>query len=116
IDELPLVALAAALAEGETVIRDAAELVAKESNRVATTAETLRALGVTVEERPDGMVVQGSAHLRGAPVDSYGDHRLAMLGAVAGLIAEGETVVHGAGDVVVSYPAFWSDLRRLSES
>lgn len=116
IDELPLVALAACLAEGETVIRDAEELVVKESNRVAATAEALRALGGTVEERPDGLVVQGGAMLRGASVRSYGDHRLAMLGAVAGLIATGDTIVEGAGDVVVSYPAFWSDLGRLSQS
>ncbi len=116
IDELPLVALAACLAEGETVIRDAEELVVKESNRVATTAQALRALGATVEERPDGMVVQGGAALRGATVQSHGDHRLAMLGAVAGLLAEGETTVQGAGDVVVSYPAFWSDLGRLRQS
>ncbi|MCK9487290.1 MAG: 3-phosphoshikimate 1-carboxyvinyltransferase [Dehalococcoidia bacterium] len=116
IDELPLVALAACLAEGETVIRDAEELVVKESNRVATTAEALRALGATVEERPDGMVVQGGARLTGATVRSSGDHRLAMLGAVAGLIATGETTVEGAGDVAVSYPAFWSDLGRLRQS
>ncbi len=116
IDELPLVALAGCLAEGETVIRDAEELVVKESNRVATTAEALRALGARVEERPDGMVVRGGAALRGASVRSHGDHRLAMLGAVAGLIADGETTVEGAGDVVVSYPAFWSDLGRLRQS
>lgn len=113
IDELPLVALAGALAEGETVIRDAAELRVKESDRVATTAAALRAFGVRVEERPDGMVVQGGAALRGARVDSAGDHRLAMLGAVAGLIADGETVVEGAGAVTVSYPDFWAEAARL---
>lgn len=113
IDELPLVALAGALATGQTVIRDAAELRAKESDRVATTGALLRALGVTLEERPDGIAVQGGARLRGAAVTSAGDHRLAMLGAVAGLLAEGETAIDGAGDVSVSYPAFWSDLERL---
>lgn len=116
IDELPLVALAASVAEGETVIRDAQELVVKESNRVATTVELLTALGARVEARPDGMVIQGGARLRGASVHSHGDHRLAMLGAVAGLLAEGETTVRGSADVVVSYPSFWSDLGRLSQA
>jgi len=115
IDELPLVALAGAIAEGETVIRDAEELVVKESNRVARTAEALRALGATVEERPDGMVVQGGASLVGGTVRSHGDHRLAMLGAIGGLLAEGETTVEGAADVVVSYPDFWNDLGRLRQ-
>lgn len=113
IDELPLVALAGAVAEGETVIRDAAELRVKESDRVATTAAALRAFGVRVEERPDGMAVQGGTALRGARVDSAGDHRLAMLCAVAGLIADGETVVDGAGAVTVSYPDFWAEIVRL---
>jgi 3-phosphoshikimate 1-carboxyvinyltransferase len=113
IDELPLVALAGAVAEGETVIRDASELRVKESDRVATTAAALRAFGVTIEERADGMAVQGGARLRGASVDSAGDHRLAMLGAVAGVLAEGGTLVGGGGAVSVSYPEFWDVLRRL---
>lgn len=115
IDELPLVALAASLAEGDTVIRDAEELIVKESNRVATTVALLEAMGATVEPRPDGMVIRGGATLRGATVQSSGDHRLAMLGAIAGLLAEGETTVRGSGDVVVSYPAFWNDLGRLRQ-
>ncbi|MSQ41977.1 MAG: 3-phosphoshikimate 1-carboxyvinyltransferase [Dehalococcoidia bacterium] len=113
IDELPLVALAGALASGETLIRDAAELRVKESDRVATTAEMLRAFGVTVEERPDGMRVRGGASLRGAAVGSSGDHRLAMLGAVAALLAEGETAIDDSGAVAVSYPDFWRELARL---
>lgn len=113
IDELPLLALAGALATGETVIADAAELRVKESDRVATTAAMLRALGADVEERPDGLAVAGGARLRGAPVEAAGDHRLAMLGAVAGLLADGETAVAGAGAVAVSYPRFWTDLGRL---
>ena len=107
--------LAGALAAGETVIRDAEELRVKESNRVATTAATLRAFGVDIEERDDGFRVTGGATLRSASVDSAGDHRLAILGAIAGLLAAGETRVNGAGVVVVSYPAFWSDLDRLSQ-
>ena len=113
IDELPLLALAGALAEGDTVIADAAELRVKESDRVATTAATLRALGAEVEEHEDGLAVAGGARLRGAPVEAAGDHRLAMLGAVAGLLAEGETTVSGAGAVSVSYPDFWGDLARV---
>ena len=114
IDELPLLALAGALAEGETVIADAAELRVKESDRVATTAAALRALGAEVQERADGLVVEGGARLRGAGLEAAGDHRLAMLGAVAGLLADGETVVAGAGAVAVSYPDFWTDLGRLA--
>ena len=113
IDELPLLALAGALAEGETVIADAAELRVKESDRVATTAAALRALGADIEERDDGLAIGGGARLHGAHVQAAGDHRLAMLGAVAGLLAQGETVVAGAGAVAVSYPDFWADLGRL---
>lgn len=114
IDELPLVALAGALAEGETVIRDAEELRVKESDRVATTGAVLRAFGIEIEERRDGLKVSGGGSLRPATVDSATDHRVAMLGAVAGLLAEGETTVTGADAVAVSYPAFWSDLGRIS--
>lgn len=113
IDELPLVALAGACAGGTTVIRDAAELRVKESDRVATTAALLRAMGVTVIEQPDGLAVQGGATLHGASVESHGDHRLAMLGAVAGLCAEGDTSIGGSGAVSVSYPEFWQELQRL---
>ena len=114
IDELPLVALAGALADGETVIRDAEELRVKESDRVATTGAVLRAFGVELEERADGLKVTGGTSLQAASVDSAADHRVAMLGAVAGLLADGETTVTGADAVGVSYPAFWSDLGRIS--
>ncbi|MEE8422509.1 MAG: 3-phosphoshikimate 1-carboxyvinyltransferase [Dehalococcoidia bacterium] len=119
IDELPLAALAGAFASGETVIRDAEELRVKESDRVATTAAVLRALGVDVDERPDGLAVQGPASgsarvLRGARVDSAGDHRLAMLAGVAGLLSDSETVIDGADAVAVSYPQYWQELTRLA--
>lgn len=115
IDELPLVALCGALASGETVIREASELRVKESDRVATTAMLLRAFGAEVEERPDGMVVQGGAKFHAATAASHGDHRLAMLGAVAALMTGGgDSRILGAGDVAVSYPGFWDDLARLS--
>jgi len=114
IDELPLVALAGCFAEGETVIRDAAELRVKESDRVRTTAQGLRKLGARVEEMPDGLRVEGPQRLRGAAVAPHGDHRLAMMLGVAGALASGETVVRAAECVGVSYPWFWKDLRALS--
>jgi 3-phosphoshikimate 1-carboxyvinyltransferase len=116
IDELPLAALAGALADGETVISNAEELRVKESDRVATTAASLRAFGVDLDERDDGFRITGNTSLHAASVDSAGDHRLAMLGAVAGLLADGETRVNGADVVAVSYPAFWSDLDRLRQA
>lgn len=116
VDELPLAALAGALASGETVIADAAELRAKESDRVATTSALLRAFGVSVEEREDGLVVQGEARLEGATVDSSGDHRLAMLGGVAAILATGDSRISGAEAVNVSYPEFWADLDRNSRA
>ena len=116
IDELPLVALAGALAAGTTVIRDAEELRVKESDRVASTANVLRAFGVEVEERPDGMIIHGGARLHGGRAGSAGDHRLAMLGAVAGLLSGEESEIEGADAVSVSYPDFWTDLNRLSRA
>jgi 3-phosphoshikimate 1-carboxyvinyltransferase len=113
IDEIPVLAVAAALARGPTAIRDAAELRVKESDRLATVAAELRRLGARLEERPDGLVIEGGARLRGAAVNSHGDHRLAMALAVAGLLAEGETVVAGSEAAAVSYPGFWRDLEAL---
>ena len=113
IDEVPALAVAACLAEGETVVRDAGELRLKESDRIRTTASELRRLGARIEELPDGMVIHSVGALRGAACGSHGDHRLAMTLAVAGLLAAGETTVHGAQAVAVSYPGFWDDLDRL---
>ena len=114
IDELPLVALAGCFAEGETVIREAAELRVKESDRVRTTALGLRALGASVEETTDGIRVKGGQALKGATTLSRGDHRLAMMLAIGGSLAAGETVVRGSESVAVSYPWFWKDLRGLT--
>ena len=114
IDELPLVALMACFAEGETVVRDAEELLVKESDRVQATVSLLSAMGARISPRPDGFVVEGPARLSGAAVDGLGDHRVGMLGAIAGALASGET--HIANDAVaVSYPAFWQDLARAAE-
>ena len=115
LDEVPVLAVAAAVAEGETEIRDAAELRVKESDRIATTSAMLTAMGVDVEQWSDGMrIVPGT--LRGGEVDSFGDHRLAMAAAVAALSADpesGPTTIQRASAVEISYPAFWRDLDRL---
>jgi 3-phosphoshikimate 1-carboxyvinyltransferase len=114
IDELPLVALAACFAEGETTISDAAELRRKESDRIATVSEALTALGAKVEAGEDGMRIVGSGGLRGGSVDSHGDHRIAMLGAVAGLASREGVEVADMGAAAVSYPGFERDLASLS--
>jgi 3-phosphoshikimate 1-carboxyvinyltransferase len=96
------------------VFQGAEELRVKESDRIATTAAMLRAFGVDVVERPDGMAVEGAARLRGAEVDSNGDHRIAMAAAIAALRAEGTTVVRGWEAVSTSYPEFVTELNRLT--
>ena len=114
IDELPLVAVAGALARGRTVIRDAAELRVKESDRIAAVAANLRAMGVAVEERPDGMVVEGLAPLRGGAIlDSYGDHRVPMAFSILALSAGAPVRIRGVACVDKSYPEFWDDLRKV---
>ncbi len=114
IDELPILAVAAACAEGTTVISDAAELRVKESDRIAVMATELRRLGVSVEERPDGMEIAGSETLQGAVCESHGDHRVAMSLAVAGLAAQGETIVRDAGWIDTSFPGFAGLLRGVA--
>jgi len=115
LDEIPVLAVAACFASGDTVVRDAAELRVKESDRIATTVEQLTRLGADIEARDDGMVIHGTGRLTGAECESHGDHRLAMSMAIAGLLADGETTVHGAADASVSYPQFWQDLDLLLE-
>jgi 3-phosphoshikimate 1-carboxyvinyltransferase len=109
LDEVPALAVAAAVAEGETVITNARELRVKESDRIVTVADGLGRLGVDVEPTADGLVIRGG-DLRGAAVDSHGDHRIAMALAVAGLAAEGVTRVAGWDAVATSYPSFAEDL------
>ncbi len=117
IDEIPVLAVAAAVAEGDTLISDAQELRAKETDRIATVAAGLDALGVTAEATRDGMGLTGAGGpLRGAQLASYDDHRLAMTWAVAALAARGETTIVGADAVAVSYPTFWETLRAVSEN
>ncbi len=114
IDEIPVAAVAAAYAEGATVIQDAAELRVKESDRVATMAEELRKMGVRVMERPDGMEIMGQNSLSGAACESHGDHRIAMSMAVAGLAATGDTVVHNCGWIATSFPGFEQLLQKAA--
>lgn len=114
IDELPILSVAAALAEGTTVISDAAELRVKETDRLAAIASHLKAMGVAVVERPDGLEITGGQPLRGARLDSLGDHRIAMAFAIAGLFAEGETVITGTDCVNTSYPGFYDVLRQVT--
>ena len=113
IDEIPIIAVAASQAEGTTVIRDAAELRVKESDRIYNTATELRRMGANIDEREDGLIIHGISKLVGNRCDSHGDHRLAMTLAVAGLIAEGETIIGNSEAVEVSYPEFWNDLKQL---
>jgi 3-phosphoshikimate 1-carboxyvinyltransferase len=112
VDELPVLAVAAAFADGVTEIRDAAELAVKESNRITTLQQELSRLGVAVESRADGLVVRGGRP-QGTTMTSHGDHRIAMAGAVAGSGAAGESTIRGWDAVAVSYPGFAEDLERL---
>ena len=112
IDELPVLAIAAAFAHGVTTVSGAAELAVKESNRIGTVEQELTQLGIGVEARSDGWVIHGGAP-RGALLKSHGDHRIAMAAAVAGLAAEGETTVRGFGATAVSYPEFAVDLESV---
>jgi 3-phosphoshikimate 1-carboxyvinyltransferase len=113
---VPVLALAACFAKGTTVIRDAAELRVKESDRLKATRAELTRLGATVEELDDGLRITGGKRLVGATCRSYGDHRIAMTMGVAGLLAAGTTKISGAETASISYPTFWDDLASLGIS
>lgn len=113
IDEIPILAVAAALAEGETIIRDARELRVKESDRIAAIAGNLRAMGAEVDEFEDGMKIIGGRKLKGARLPSLGDHRIAMAFAIAGLHATGETIIEDTACVQTSYPGFEKTLATI---
>ena len=115
IDELPMIAAMACLAEGETVIRDASELKVKESNRLAVMTESLAAMGADVTETEDGMIIRGGKPLHGAAIDSHKDHRIAMTFAVTALCADGTTDIKDAECVNISYPRFYEDLNSLMQ-
>jgi 3-phosphoshikimate 1-carboxyvinyltransferase len=116
IDELPILAVAGALANGKTIIRHAQELRVKETDRIAATAHNLRTMGAQVTEMNDGLEIHGPALLHGARVPSFGDHRIAMAFAIAGLFADGETIVQDADCIRKSYPGFESVLEEFTNS
>ena len=115
IDELPILAVAAALAQGTTVIADAGELRVKETDRLAAIATNLRAMGVQVSETEDGLEIYGGTPLKGARLSSFGDHRIAMAFAVAGMFAEGETIIDGVECVATSYPGFYETFEQITQ-
>lgn len=115
IDEIPIIAVMAAAADGTTIIRDAAELKVKESDRIAAMTEGLQAMGCRITPTEDGMIIDGRAPLRGAAIRTFKDHRIAMSFAIAALIAEGETVLDDAGCVDISYPTFFENLNQLRQ-
>jgi 3-phosphoshikimate 1-carboxyvinyltransferase len=116
IDEFPILAIAATQARGETRIRDAAELRAKESDRISSLTEELRKMGAQIEPQPDGFTISGSSWLHGARVNAHADHRLAMSLAIAALIADGETTIEGWECVGDSFPNFAALLGQISQN
>ena len=116
IDEIPIIAVAAALADGKTIIKDAAELRVKESDRISAVAENLSKMGADLQETSDGMVINGGNQLQGAELKSFGDHRIAMAFAVAGLFASGQTIITDAECVSISYPNFEEHLIRMTSA
>lgn len=115
IDEIPMIAVMAAFAEGTTVIKDAKELKVKESDRILVMAENLSRMGADITPTDDGMIIHGGKPLHGAEIDSYLDHRVAMSFAVAGLLCDGPLSIKGWDCVKISYPEFYEDLYRLGE-
>lgn len=116
IDEIPIIALAATQANGTTIIKDAEELVVKESNRIESTTTLLAKLGANISPTSDGMIIQGPTPLCGNIVDSRGDHRIAMMAAIAGLIASGETTIKNSQWIDISFPGYFETLKTLSSS
>lgn len=114
IDEIPMIAIMAAFAAGQTVIRDAAELKVKETNRIDTVTAGLKAMGADITPTDDGMIIEGTGHLNGASIQSYLDHRIAMAFSVAGLASDGETQIVDSQCVDVSYPEFYATLNSIS--
>ena len=114
IDEFPILCVAATQANGTTTIRGAEELRIKESDRIRSMATELRKMGVEIEEFADGLSIKGQSNLKGAIIESYGDHRIAMAMSMAGLIADGETIINGISSVNISFPGFFQIIRKLT--
>lgn len=115
IDEIPVIAVLACFAEGQTMIKDAGELKVKESNRIDTVADNLKNMGADITPTEDGMIINGGNNLKGAIIDSHLDHRIAMSFAIASLVSEGSTTIKDAECVTISYPQFYQDLSNLSK-
>ncbi|MDQ0342006.1 3-phosphoshikimate 1-carboxyvinyltransferase [Lederbergia wuyishanensis] len=115
IDEIPILALAATQAEGITVIKDAAELKVKETNRIDTVVDELKKLGANIEATEDGMKIYGKSNLHGAQVSSHGDHRIGMMLAIASCLASGETHIQNTEAITISYPGFFEQLEELKQ-
>ncbi|WP_339146493.1 MULTISPECIES: 3-phosphoshikimate 1-carboxyvinyltransferase [unclassified Sutcliffiella] len=113
IDEVPIIALMATQAEGTTIIKEAEELKVKETNRIDTVVNELKKLGADIEATEDGMIIKGKTNLHGGTLDSYGDHRIGMMGAIASLIANGETILQNDKAINVSYPSFFEHMESL---
>ncbi len=113
IDEIPIIAVAATQAPGTTIIKDAGELRVKESDRIKTVVDNLKRMKANIREIKDGMIIDGPSKLKGAEIDSFGDHRIAMAFAIAGLVAEGETLIKNTDCVDTSFPGFFDKLESL---
>lgn len=113
IDEIPIIAVMACFAEGKTIIKDAAELKVKESNRIDVMVDQLKLMGADIEATDDGMIIKGTKSLHGTVIDSKEDHRIAMSFAIAGIVSEGITTIKGAECVNISFPSFYHDLKNL---
>ncbi|RYG33428.1 3-phosphoshikimate 1-carboxyvinyltransferase, partial [bacterium] len=114
IDEIPALAVLATQCQGTTVIRDAAEMRVKETDRIEVVSRYLAAMGAKIEATPDGMIIEGPTPLRGTTVDSSGDHRIGMAFAIAACLAEGETTILNAEEIGTSYPTFFEDLQKVT--
>jgi 3-phosphoshikimate 1-carboxyvinyltransferase len=114
IDEIPIIAILACFAKGQTIIKDATELKVKESNRIDVMVENLTKMGADITATADGMIINGGKQLHGANIESKSDHRIAMSFAIASLLAEGETEIKDAACVEISYPNFFHNLKGLS--
>ncbi len=115
IDELPIIALAATQASGTTVIKDAEELKVKESNRIDTVVNGLKTLGANIEATDDGMIIRGPTNLSDGSIESHMDHRIAMMGAIAGLVSKGQTTLNGGEWIDISYPGFFKVIENLQK-
>jgi len=116
VDEIPVLAVLATQCDGVTTIRDAQELRVKESDRIALVVESLTRMGANIEAHEDGMTITGPTPLLGTTIEAHGDHRIAMAFAIAGLIAEGTTCIHGAESIDTSYPTFREHLALLANA